>query len=516
MNKCTLAKLLSLVLMISLIASLSAVVFAAEGKSGPAVDKDTVVIATADETPSMTTAGHNAVAGDYVNQLTHNGLFRLDNELNPVPDLVEDYKVEKDDKGEETIWTFTLHKGIKFSDGSDLTAEDVVASLEYAKTLPDNLSYTGQYATIEALDDLNIRMTTDGPSAAMLYNLAHHSNFINPRKLLEQKDYDFNANPVGAGPYKLVDWKRSEQLTFAANEYYFDEERAPKIKNIIWKIIPSGVNRTIALQAGEVDYIIEFDSSTYDQVKEDANVVIWDKLGTSHNWLCLNNRVEPFDDINVRKAINAAINKQDIVDVAMNGHAEPVDTQTPLAMLGSTEDNSEGYDMEKAQEYLTAWGGDPASIKLEMICSNDTKRRAAEVIQSNLLDLGINAEIVSMDLATYLSETAAGNFTGFIGGYTSNEMMSFLNGVFHSKNVNSSNKTGLQDPKVDEMIEKAMATVDQEERGKILEECTAYLNTLCPEIALWQENCLSAYKADLQDVFVSAGGSFRPQEWSWK
>lgn len=151
-----------------------------------------------------------------------------------------------------------------------------------------------------------------------------------------------------------------------------------------------------------------------------------------------------------------------------------------------------------------------------MICSNDTKRRAAEVIQSNLKEIGIEAGIVSLDLATYLSETAAGNFTGFIGGYTSNEMMSFLKGVYHSSNIGSSNKTRTANPEVDRLIELASKTVDQKEREKVLMEVTKVLNDNCYQIPIYQDYTLSVHKKDLDNTFITSGGTFFAQEWSWK
>ncbi|MDO5016420.1 MAG: ABC transporter substrate-binding protein [Eubacteriales bacterium] len=483
--------------------------------AGPAIDENTVVICTADETPSLTTAGHNAVAGDYVNHLTHNGLARLNMDLNPEPDLAESWEVEEDENGEETIWIFTLREGLKFCDGSDLKAEDVVASLLYAKEQPDAANYTQSFDTVEAIDDLQVKITTPGPSAALLYDLAHHCCFINPKKLIDE-GADLNEQVVGAGPYKFVKWNRGESIEFTANEHYWDTERAPKIENVIWRIIKEGSSRTLAMQAGEVDFIIELDSASVDILEGNPNIVISIEPSVSHNWLCINNEKEPFDDINVRKAINCSINKQDVIDVALDGYGEIARGQTPEGMLGFSDKGMEEYDLDKAMEYMEAWGGDPASIELDIICSNDMKRRAAEVIQMNLADVGINATISSMDLATYLSKTADGDFTGFIGGYTSNEMMSFLKGVFLSDSIGAANKTRTNNPELDELIRESMRTVDQDEREKILIQASELLNELCPEIPLFQDNYLKALKANLDGFECTVGGTFWVQDWSWK
>ncbi|PIE98186.1 MAG: peptide ABC transporter substrate-binding protein [Treponema sp.] len=480
----------------------------------PAVDNETVVIATADETPSLTTAGHNAVAGDYINKIVYNGLFKMNKELNPVPDLVENYTVEKDENGEETIWKMTLHNGIKFHDGSVMTSDDVIASLNEAKKSAHVATYTKSIIKMEKIDDLNFVLYTDGPSSSLLYDLAHHGNFIIPKALIESGN-NFNENPIGAGPYKFVNWTQGTELTFTAHTDYFDKDNAPKIKNIVWKIIPEGSSRTIALEAGEIDFIIELDSTSITSIESNKDLALINVPSVSHSWLTVNNEVKPFDDLNVRKALSCAINRDDVVTVALNGAGVPATAQVPMGMLGGKTDGFDSYDIEKAKEYMKAWGGDPSTIKLDIICSNDTKRRAAEVIQANLAEIGINAKIESMDLATYLSVTAAGDFTGFIGGFTSNNMMAFLKGVYHSQNINSSNKTRTNVPKLDELIDLSTKTVDKDAREKILFEIAVMLNENCYQMPLWQDSRLSAHNALLKNTFITTSGDFFPQEWSW-
>lgn len=517
------AKLLALVLGLAMIAGCFAGCNGGTSTGGDnedrhyAVDKDTVVIATADETPSVSPTAHNAVAGDYVNRLTYNGLMKLDKDLNPQCDLAESYTTEDQADG-SVLWTFNLKQGVKFHDGTEMHAEDVVASLAAAKQAPDVASYTTSYDNVTAVSDYVVTMTTAGPSASLLYDLCHHGNYIVPKALLDSGN-DFNANPIGTGPYKFVKWTISEQLEFTAFDDYFDKDNAPKIKNIIWKIIPEGSARTIALEAHEVDYVIELDSNDMTRLEEEKDqngITVMNVPSVSHNWLCINNAVAPFDNVLVRKAINCAINKEDIVKVALNGAGIVAASQTPTGMLGENTEGFDGYDVDKAKQYLADSGVDPSTIKLEMICSNDTKERAATVIQANLKDvLGIESTIVRMDLATYLSETAAGNFTGFIGGYSSSEMMSFLKGVYLSSNIGSSNKTRTNDSHLDELINKACATVDQGEREKVLQETTAYLNDLCPQIPLYQNSILSAHNAYLMGTFINGGGNFYLTDWYW-
>ena len=165
-----------------------------------------------------------------------------------------------------------------------------------------------------------------------------------------------------------------------------------------------------------------------DRLEENSDIEVIQFNHTSHNWLMLNNEKPGLDNQNVRHAINSAIDKESVVMVAYNGLAVPALSAVPMNFEGATEENADVYDVEKAKEYLAASNVDPASIELAIICSDDTKKRAGEVIQANLKEIGVNATIESMDLATYLSATAEGNYTAAIGGYTSSDLLSYVVG----------------------------------------------------------------------------------------
>ena len=479
------------------------------GGSGSATGaKDSLVVATMSEPPSVGPYDHNAVAGDYVNNLVFARLFRTDADLNPEPWLVDTYENTSD-----TEWVFHLKQGVLFHDGSKMKAQDVVASLEHAKTCPEVSFYAESVATCEAVDDYTVKITTDGPSATLLYDLCHHGNAILPKALLDQ-GHDFGQEPIGAGPFRFVEWKRGDYLTFQAFEDYFGG--APAIKELTWKIIPEGSSRTIALEAGEIDMVIEVEAMDAERIEANEELTLLKHDSTAITWLMLNNEKPGLDNENVRKAMDCAIDKESIITVALNGMGTAVYSQAPNNLPGASEENVNSYDAEKAKEYMDASGVDPASIEMSIITSNDTKKRAAEVIQANLNDvLGITATIESMDLATYLSTTAEGNYTASIGNYTSSDMISYLVGVFHRKSINASNKTRINNPEVDALIDEASATLDETARNETLQECVALLNSLCPQVPLYQPVNFRAYNADLQGIEVTPSGTLYFENVSW-
>ena len=469
--------------------------------------KDSIVIATSGETPSLSPTEHNAVAGSYMNLLTYNTLFSSDMDMKPQPDLAESYE-----NVDESTWHFKIREGVKFHNGDTMTVDDVVASLQWAQGFAEVNLYNKNFVSISKVDDSTVEIKTDGPDAMVLLNLCHHGNAIVPKKLIDE-GHDFNTDPIGTGPYKLVEWKRGDSLEFEAFEDFY--KGAPKIKNMTWKIIPEGSSRTIALEAGEIDFIVEVEAMDADRLKENSDLEVISFEHTSHNWLMLNNEVPGLDNQDVRHAINSAIDKESVVTVAYNGLATPSWTATPSNFPGTTDENADTYDVEKAKEYLEASGVDPASVKFSIICSDDTKKRAGEVIQANLKEIGINCEIESMDLATYLSATAEGDYTAAIGGYTSSDLLSYVVGVYHSSSINASNKTRLNDPEVDALIDQAKTTLDETERVAIFEKLSARLNLLCSQAPLYQPLTLRAYKAGLEGVEVSDSGTIYFENVYW-
>ena len=471
--------------------------------------KDTLVIATANETPSMTTNMHNAVAGDYMNKLTHNGLFLLDENMEVQPDLVESYETVSD-----TEWVFKLRQGVKFHNGTEMTAKDVKASLDQAKESPEVAQYGNSYTSVEIVDDYTIKILTDGPQSALLNDLTSHGNFILPADLIES-GHDFNKEPIGTGPYVLKAWNKGESVEFEAFADYFKGE-AP-IKNVIWKIIPEGSSRTMALEAGEVDMIIEVETTDVTRLKDNADITVFDEAGTGYNFMMINNEVAPFDNVNFRRAVSAAIDRDAIIQVALNGGGSPAYALVPDCFPGATDEGAPTFDPEQAKAYFAESGLNAADCGFSLICSDDTKLRAGQVIQSCLKEtLGVEVALESMDLATYLDKTATGDYQAAIGGYTTDTMMSFAKGVFHSDAINSSNKTRTNDPEVDAIIDKMLTTVDVEENTALATEFSKMMNERCPQVPLYLKNNTRAYNAQLEGFNCGASGGTFYEKISWK
>ena len=470
--------------------------------------KDSLVVAMESDVPTLHPFDHTSVTAGYMNALTYNALFRTDPDtLEPVPDLCTEWSQQ-----DESTWLFTIHDGVKFHDGSLMTAQDVVASMEYAREYPTTKQYSSFWVSAEALNELTIKVVTDGPYALTLTDMA--SLKVVPKALIDSGN-DFNLNPIGTGPYRFVSQVLGDRLEFEAFEDYFDTEHAPSIGRLTWRIIPEGSSRTIALETGEVDFIVEVDSNDLQRLRDSENIEVQTVSGTRMNYFSMNNEVSPFDNEYFRKAVNAAIDREAVLTVALNGEGMPAEGVCPSIFSGTSADNSEGYDLQKAEAYLESSGVDPETVSFACIVSNDTTRRAAEVIQANLAEIGLNMTIESLDYAAWLSDVMGGTYETAITGYTSTSLARYLSGTFHTSALNAANQARVSDSYVDGIIDAALKLTDSEASDALYREVTAYLNGLTPYVPLYESIVTRAYNSELEGVKVGSSGNVRFEDISW-
>ena len=467
-----------------------------------------VVIATANEPPTMAPHQHNAVAGGYMNILTHNYMFKTNiDTLAPEPGLIESWENISD-----TEWILNVREGVKFHDGSDLDADDIIASMQYAK---DHSTYTSTftqfYKSVEKVDDMTVKVTTNEAYAKTLYDLASHA--ILPSELIAKGDDAIAATPIGTGPYKFVKWNLGDSIEFERFDEYWEGQ--PAIEKLTYRIIPEGSSRTIALEAGEIDFIVEVDNNDMKRIEETEGLAVVNKTGTSFNFLVLNNERHPFDNKDFRHFMNCAVDKDALVMVALNGYGTGNYTQTPVVFEGAATVVPDKYDKELAQKHLDASGVDPTTVSFSCICSDDVKRRCGEVIQAQLAEFGVTMELESMDLATYLDVAGTGDFDTCIGGYTTNLMLNLIEGKFTEKQIGGSNWSRTVDPKIDEMYYDAVGTLDDAERNAKLTELANYINEVCPQVPTYGQNVTRAYNDDLVGINVSATNTLYWGAVSW-
>lgn len=464
-----------------------------------AVENDTLRVAMTSEPPSLSIYDHSSLLSVLMNTQMYNGLMRIDyTTLEPVCDLAESYEVAND-----VEWTFQLKKGVKFHNGEEMTSADVVASLEYAKSLPAATLYTASMEKIEAVDEYTVKITTTEPYAGLLCDLAYYYNFIVPKSLIDEGN-DFNANPVGTGPYKLKEWSLGNYISLERHDDYFNEEHIAKIKNLIFSIVPEGTSRTVALKSGDVDFVWEVNSADIASLQTNEQITVAEVPSVEAVIMFFNNDKAPFDDANLRNAIASAINREDIIAAALNGYGNVNYSCIAQGFAESTDTNAIPFDLDAAKAYLDAWGGDPASVDLKLICSNETRVAIGTVIQSNLAQIGINVEVVQMDTAAALNAWKTGEFIATMGSWSPSNALSYVQ-RFHSDR-RQTYAGAINDPELDALVNEAKGTLDAQKRAEIIDEIIGIVNSVSPQVTLYQSTWYRAYAKGLEGVLCSATG----------
>ena len=510
------AAFLSVIMMLSLVACGSKKEEQAPAASGApaasqpaAVAKDSLSVAYEAEPSNLDPQGNNQIAAYYITYLLYSGLFK--NTVDGVEkDLAADYVIENDANGEGTIWVFTLRDDAKFSNGDPVTAADVAATLNAAKesSIKANAAF---YEKAEAVDELTVKLYTNGVYSAVPEALANKMMYIMPAKLLEA-GHDFANDPIGSGPYKLVEWKKGESIKMTANEYYYGG--APAIKDIDWKFMAEGTTRTIALESGDVDLVISVDALDIPRLEGNSDYKLSVTNGSMYTYMALNNTLEPFQDQNFRKFLSAAIDRESVIAVALDGYGTPLTSCINVNIDGYTDEGGQPYDPEAAKQYLAAWGGDPSSVNIEIVVATDVRRRMAEVIQSNLLEYGIQSEVVMNESATVSSRAASGDFESLIFAYTTNYFLGYANQLY----VNNASYAGTMmqhQDRFDGKIKAIASELDAAARKPMITELNKEINEYQPNIPIYCSQVILGYDANLEGLEVDSMGFFRVEEMSW-
>ena len=459
-----------------------------------------ITMAIQAETPTLAPARHTALIGGFKNNLTHNGLFRVNYEdLEPVPDLVAGWRAISD-----TLFEFTLHEGVMFHNGEELTAEDVVASMHYVRTYPEARVFHGSVVDAEVVDRYTFTLYTGEPNALLFFELSHQANLIMPKSLIEAGN-DFNANPVGSGPFVFYDWSLGDSLTFTRFDGYFDNERFPQVDYIHWRIIPEGASRTIALETEEVDFIVEVAFPDIPRMRENPDITVFERPGLTFIYLLLNNDTPMFENIHVRHAIDMAIDKEAIVMAAVDGFGVPVSVSVPPVFPGVSHEGTRSFNPEAARALLAEHNIDPSTLDFDILVYSEEHRRRAEIAQANLADLGISTTITMIDFATWL--TTAGTTDAAFGAFTSANLLSFMRSTMHIDSIPAPNRSRITNQELSDLISEAISTVDPAARLAVTQEATRVANEHSGFIPVHMNVLVRAFNADLVVPEIAAGGA---------
>ena len=338
-----------------------------------------------------------------VTKQIYSNLFSLDENGDLVPELVEKYETLPDNS-----IILTLKKGVFFQDGSEMKAKDAAASLKRNLDIPISKVLVESIKDLEVLDDYRLKIIQNNAPTILLHNFAHSSIAI----VKEVPANEEGINIVGTGAYKIKKWGIGEKVELEAFDKFFQGE--PKIKNLVFMTIPENSNRLIALETGEIDIAYDISSTDVKGLLKDENLKLVSKSSLGTDFISINTK--KITDKRVRQAIELGVNKEDISTAVFEGMTELAPSLLAPSVFGYDKNvKLKPYDPEKARELLKEAGYENG-LKLELwIYEEPTRMQMAQVIQSNLKEIGIDVSIQVLELSSFLQFTANGQHDMLIG-----------------------------------------------------------------------------------------------------
>lgn len=329
-------------------------------------------------------------------------LIEPDPKGNLVPALAARWEFQ--DEGKQI--RFYLRKGVTFHDGTPFTSRDVASTLRRMQDKNTGSPHGAEYSLIEEIetpDPLTVVLNLSSPSAPLLATLASGWSAILPAHLIES-GHDFGSNPVGTGPFKFKSWIRDNQILLEKNPSYWMPGK-PKVQGVEFRIITERSIQVQGLLSGQLDVIDMYDAIDLPLLEKTPQVKVEKALTSLVLVLAMNTSRSPLSDLRVRQAINSAIHKQEVLDVAYGG-GMPVGTFMDASDPYYVDFTSlYPYNPEKAKELLRDAGVETDRI-LEMVLPQNYEPhvRAGQIYQEMLQRVGLPVKIRLVDWSTWISD----------------------------------------------------------------------------------------------------------------
>lgn len=473
-----------------------------------AADKSDIVVAVdADVDTLHPTDFSTTVELGVLNQIYDTLLYyNPDGTKDPEPRIAESYEISDDGLD----YTFHLRDDVTFHDGTPVTADDVVFSIELYKASEYQGSQISMLSSVEATDEHTVVCHLDAPYSPFLQGIC--SPMIASKAYYESSEDDFVNNPIGTGPYKFVSRAKGSNIKLEANEDYY--RGAPEIKEVTFEVIPDSSTKAIALQTGEVNFA-EIDSATKPQLEANPAITIAEVPTSSFSYIAMNTEKEPFNDVKVRQAINYAIDRDNLVAVCYDGEAEVNSNICAKERFGYSDDQFQyTYDPEKAKELL-AEAGIETPYDLGEILVAEKYSNLATVIQNDLKAVGLDVTISVKEFNSYISDLQNGSYGITALNMTLEGDTQTLEMAFTSDYIGIANNARYSDEEMDKLFEQARTETDNDKRAEIFNEIFTKVQDEAIYAVMCNPMTLYAYNSDLSCPEFVLEGNYYLYDFSW-
>jgi peptide/nickel transport system substrate-binding protein len=447
----------------------------------------------------------------------YEGLLRYGSDLQPQPGLAREWEVSEDG----LTYTFRLHENVTWHDGAPFTADDVVFSVDVflRETHPRLRVSLEHVESVTAVDAHTVQFTLKNPFGPFLGIFEVGTMPMVPKHIYEGTDFrnnPANATPIGTGPFKFAEWVQGSYIHLVRNEdYYLDGK--PYLDEIFWRVIPDAAARAVAFETGEVDVLPGGSVENFDVPRLTAMEGVcstgagWEYFGP-HSWMWINLREGPTTDPRFRQAIMYAMDREFARDVVWNGFGKvatgPVSSSTRYYSDDVTQYD---YDPEKAKALLAEMGYDGTPIRLVPLPYGETWQRWAEAVRQNLLDVGIEVELVATDVAGWNQRTSEWDFDlAFTYLYQYGDPALGVARTYISSNIAKgspwNNVSGYVNEEVDRLFAEGAVAVGDDARQALYDEMQKTVVDEVPVAWLLELEFPTIYRCEVNDLVTTAIG----------
>ena len=439
-----------------------------------------------------------------------------DGTQNDVPSLATDWKFSTDQKS----ITFTLRKGVKFSDGTAMTADDVVWSLNRASQTKESpwQFALAEVKNVEKVDADHVKVNLNKPWAPIMAGLSMFNAVISSKAYFDKVGKDgFSQKPLGTGPFYFAEWKKGEYILLKRNPYYWDKGK-PLVDSIKITVVPDDNTRIMQLQSGAVDMVENIPFSRVTDIQKDPNLNMILAPSTLTYYVGFNLTKKPFDNLKVRQALAYGTDKNALIKTVLFGNGTIATSFFPKGTpMFDTSIKSLPYDPEKAKQLLKD-AGVAAGTKLEIavIANNLNYNQMATVLKDQWARIGIDLQIKQMDMASMRAYYKALNQQIIFGGWTNDvadasEISAYMTYPEAAKDFWTGwpQAAPADAKKAEDLARAAEAEMDKAKRADLYKQLQQYIDQQMPRIPLYYVPYTFATRKNITGFVQTPLGNYR-------
>ena len=433
-------------------------------------------------------------------------LTEFDKDLNVVPGLAESWQTSKDGR----TLTLKLRKGVTFDDGSAFDSKDVAYSLGKImdeSTAAVSATSLASVKSVDAPDSGTVVLKLSGPDAALPANLAT----VNMAMLSsDDTEQELNTTPNGTGPFKLAKRVASQSITLARNDAYWGPEK-PKVAHVEFRVIPDESSIVAAMQSGNVQLAVLNDPLVA-KTAEGGPITVAKTPQLNYHVLQLNARHGDLKDVNVRLAIQCAIDRKQVLDTAALGEGEVTGPNTAPAYKSDPQRRPcPARDLAKSAEYL-AKAGKPNGVTVKTIVSQGeyaTSVNEAQNLKAQLAQAKINLDLEVLESGAYVDRWVAADFDAAVALNGGRPEPDGSYGRYFTSTGNLNKVAGYSSPELDKLFAEGKAATGEAQRKAIYDKVSAELEDDAPWIWLFTAYTYTATTGQVKGFVPMANGSMQ-------